>query len=551
MKKQTLLLLCLLLCNAANIFAQDNLRNMVCVVRPQLPDAMKMFYEEYGRALSREGYVRSGALLRSRESGGFGSGVVVQREGKFYVLTNFHVVEHAESVSLEFQANADSPLQLKDCRIVARDSDYDLALIALPAGAGIQSGFTFSGMTVKEGVEVWSAGFPGLGNRPSWQLGRGIVSNESIKDSLLTNTKLLFVMQHTAQVDAGSSGGALLIASSNEPSGYSIVGINTWKARGREGANFAIPGKAAMSFLESAKSMETSANFKQQIETQTKTLLAAKNYKDIVPLISRSYIFSISVTAFIEMFTGASKDAKDAADKAFRQLEPFDGFCIIIADAFYQKIKNTTSVYIDTGEEFASRATINRKETEMTWTREGENWLLMSSALLQESGTGRSYTRMWDDVGYAVSLGIGFPLDDVENIAYTLNWGRRYSKNFAMLWELTYGKKKIEPIDIDDKDYLGYVGIAVGIDLQVPLKFSRLYTNPYVKVPVGYNTGKDFGETYFGVRPGVRFATQVGKKAKFLFLDVEYRYKNAFSQKGDYDFPKTTSMFGLSLGYAF
>lgn len=421
MKKQKILLsLFLLFCSMTTMFSQDNLKNMICIVKPQYQTGIKEFYEEYGRALAREGYVKAGAMMRMMENGGFGSGVVIKHNEKYYVLTNFHVVEHAQSASLEFKTNTDENVQYKECKIVARDKDYDLALISLPSDAVIQSGFTFSNVPLKEGAEVWSAGFPGLGNKPSWQLGKGIVSNETVKDSTLSNAKLPYVIQHTAQVDAGSSGGALLIASSKEKSGYSIVGINTWKARERENANFAIPGSAVLTFLENTQKYENTAGYNQQVEKRTKELIASGNnesYKKMLPFISEDYIFSVPASTFIEMFANASKDAKDDADKALRKLEPFDAFRIVIADAIHKKLKKTEPAYEGTKEnvgKITSTMSLKGDNIEMGWTPESGEWFLASSSLLKETGTGKAHTRLWDEIDGAVYLGIGFSLDSKE-----------------------------------------------------------------------------------------------------------------------------------------
>jgi len=543
------------------IFSQNILREMICVVRPKHNEEIKDFYTEYGRALAREGFINSGGMLRAKEPGRFGSGVIIEYNENYYVLTNFHVVEHSQFVSLEFQTNSENQTQYDDCRIIISDKNFDLALIEIPSIANIQSGFTFSDIPVKEGSEVWTAGFPGLANKPSWQLGKGIISNESIKDSLITNSKLSYVIQHTAQVDAGSSGGALLIASENEKTGYSIIGINTWKARGRENVNFAIPNKAILSFLEILQNKETSTDSKKQVEKRTKefiTAISKHNYRELIPFVSESYIFEISAPTFIEMFKRASKEAKDDAEKAFRRVEPFEGFRIIIADAIYTKLKNSEPVYIDTKDNM-SKISVKGKEIEIEWIEDSENWTITSSTIMKVSDSQNVKTNVWDKIDTALYGSVGFPLDGREDINLLIGREFRYLKYLAFYLEFSLGSKYVE------KDYydsgltypittsLGYVGCNLGVQGQYPMKLGPIHTIPFVKNQIGMNLAEEFFDLDYGIIPGIRFAIQLGKKDKLIYIDTEFRNKINIFRKMDknYVIPTSASMFGLSLGYAY
>lgn len=63
----------------------------------------------------------------------------------------------------------------------------------------------------EDGTEVWSAGFPGLGGKPMWQLGKGTITNASAKIKELIAPNISTIIQHSAEVDAGNSGGPLLL----------------------------------------------------------------------------------------------------------------------------------------------------------------------------------------------------------------------------------------------------------------------------------------------------------------------------------------------------
>ena len=539
-----------LLCFLTTIFSQESLRDMVCIVKLQQTEEVKKFYYDYGRELARFGFVKVGALLRAKESGGFGSGIVVLHNEKYYVITNSHVVEHAHFVSLEFQTNSEIPLQFKDCKIVARNKDFDLALVEIPENSGIKSGFTFSDTFIKEGADVWSAGFPALGNKPSWQLGKGIISNESVKDSAIINVNLEYLIQHTAQVDAGSSGGALLVVSDKEECGYSIIGINTWKARARENANFAIPSKAVLAFLKVVQKKENTIDPQQQIETNTKNLIAIgseENYKSLLPFISENYIFSVPSFEFIEMFTNASKDAKDAADDAFRNLVPFEAFRIIIADALSKSLKKSDLEYIDVKEDstkFVSTASIKGKTIEFEWNLETDNWLLTNSSFPKI----KNVAGEWEKISWAILSSVGYSLDGRETNSYSLCFEFNYKKHFAFFFDFKIGQKLF-----NEENYLNgyYYGISFGTHFQRPFKSNQVQTILFVKFLLGFGIGEDVNDLHLGTIPGLRLAFPFGNKGNFLFLDAEYRFKYFQYQENHYALYAATSMFGLNLGYAF
>ncbi len=554
----------LLLCFGVIAFAQDNLKDIVCIIKPQYPIETKEFYVDYGRALAREGFVKSGALLRKMENGGFGSGVVIKYNEQYYVLTNYHVVDFATSASLEFQNSTN--LHLKECAIINRNKDFDLALIALPANSGIQYGFSLSNVTLKEGTEVWSAGFPGIQNKPSWQLGKGIVSNEFFKDSSFINAKLTYIIQHTAQIDPGSSGGALLITQPAEKNEYAIVGINTWKAKGREGANFAIPTTAIIDFLQNVHTVNND-KAEQKVETRTKAFITSKNadnYKKILPFISDTYVYNIPAPEFIKMLKEASKEAKTDAIEAFRDVEPFQAFRIVIADAIYKKIKKATLTYVGSSEniaenyEITSKATLQGKEMQMQWAQTSGEWYLTNTSALKIKKTkeGQASVEDWEEVEHSVFGGIGFPSGKAIGYDYEFGYTRHYASFFATSGIFSTGRKFVEDSIYTmtgkyekETKTLKYFGIELSLDFQVPLKFCPVYTIPFVKLPVGVNLGDDASTFYVGAKSGIRFAIKLGKGCNFLYLDTEYRYKYAVSQDDD-DLSSSFSTFGLNLGYA-
>jgi len=74
---------------------------------------------------------------------------------------------------------------------------------------------------------------------PLWQFSTGNVSNAVARfpRSLDDPTMMGPFIQHTAPIDPGNSGGPLLVAQADVPSGFAVAGINTLTGTWRQAAN--------------------------------------------------------------------------------------------------------------------------------------------------------------------------------------------------------------------------------------------------------------------------------------------------------------------------
>ena len=250
MKKRTLLFLSILATISFTSTA-ENLRESIAIVRPNFSESTQTFLTDFSKSLRKDGFYAAADILQNYGKGSFGTGFAYRdkRDGRLYIITNRHVVEQAETVDVEFSLPDNSSKTFATCPVVGVHDDFDVAFIALPEEVNIPT-LDITDKSITDGTPVFSAGFPALGDKPSWQLGQGIVSNASAQIKSLTNGKELPLVQHTAQVDAGSSGGPLLIRDENAAAGFAVVGINTWKASDRENTNFAIPVHAIDDFLK-------------------------------------------------------------------------------------------------------------------------------------------------------------------------------------------------------------------------------------------------------------------------------------------------------------
>ena len=169
-----------------------------------------------------------------RQSGSLGSGVIVRSDG--YILTNYHVVDSADSIRVALHDGREA-----DARVVGADPETDLAVlkIALPNLQAIQFD---TGDTLRVGDVVLAIGNPfGVGQTTTL----GIVSALG-RNRLGINIYENFI-QTDAAINPGNSGGALVDVQGR------LVGINTAiysENGGSLGIGFAIPAVTAKAILE-------------------------------------------------------------------------------------------------------------------------------------------------------------------------------------------------------------------------------------------------------------------------------------------------------------
>ena len=242
--KRTVYISLMLLSVALSISAQG-LRHSVCIVEPEFNTEDKELMGDYALYMARAGFRSAArALTAYKSEGTFGSGVVVSNEDKRYVLTNLHVVGYAQKATISFQLH-DKTLRYPHCPIV-QTGKCDLAMLELPADCEMIALPLYT-ETIEEDMSIVAAGFPELADKPSWPLTRGFISNANL--DLEKRENATRIIQHSASIDPGSSGGPLLYKDAEGK--YSIMGINTWKAFYRDGVGMAIGKEDIQEFMNS------------------------------------------------------------------------------------------------------------------------------------------------------------------------------------------------------------------------------------------------------------------------------------------------------------
>ena len=176
--------------------------------------------------------------IRTKRVEEAGAGVVIDVQGRHYVLTNRHVIQSAQIPDIRVETYDGVPLQIVK---ITEDPSTDLAVIDVGRSDLAACRFGDS-RTLEVGEHVFAVGSPfGLNHSVSL----GIVSAKGRRNLELGNKSIVYqdFIQTDAAINPGNSGGPLMNLRGE------VVGINTAIASNsgvNEGIGFAIPIQLAM-----------------------------------------------------------------------------------------------------------------------------------------------------------------------------------------------------------------------------------------------------------------------------------------------------------------
>jgi serine protease Do len=175
---------------------------------------------------------------------GEGSGVVVARDG--VIVTNYHVVENAQSVTVTV-SDGKHPQPLAG-EVVGTSPEHDLAVIRVAARNLVPVRIGQSAK-LRLGDEVLALGYPLELGGPT--VTRGIVSGTNRTFEPEEGPALAGLLQTDAAINPGNSGGALVDAQGR------LVGINTAgvQAGAAENVGFAIPTAEALPVIREIRNV--------------------------------------------------------------------------------------------------------------------------------------------------------------------------------------------------------------------------------------------------------------------------------------------------------
>jgi Do/DeqQ family serine protease len=176
---------------------------------------------------------------RQYRSQGLGSGIIVRQDGdRYYVLTNFHVVNEANEIAIAVDGGKEYSAEL-----VGTDERKDLAMVSFSTTDHYSLAVLGDSDTVRVGDWAIAVGNP-LGLMSTVTM--GIVSALGRPGGPAGNINDF--IQTDASINQGNSGGALVNIRGE------VIGINTWIASnnggGSVGLGFAIPINNAKNTIE-------------------------------------------------------------------------------------------------------------------------------------------------------------------------------------------------------------------------------------------------------------------------------------------------------------
>ena len=185
-----------------------------------------------------------GAFSVPFESEGAGSGVIFYSDdSRVAIATNNHVIENANTIYVTFEGDISVP-----AKVIGTRSESDLAVLTVSwkdlNDAGIEQ-VTTAVFGDSDALEVGSEVIA-IGNA----MGRGLSATDGIismkEQTINVEGNNLGVLQTSAAINSGNSGGALVNASGE------VIGINTAKYNSAmvEGMGYAIPSNYIIPIVE-------------------------------------------------------------------------------------------------------------------------------------------------------------------------------------------------------------------------------------------------------------------------------------------------------------
>lgn len=176
---------------------------------------------------------------RTKGSGSSGTGVILSHQG--YIVTNYHVIEHAGTIHIQLTDD-----RVFEASVVGSDAVSDLAVLMVEADGLVPAEFGSSD-NLRVGDSVVAIGDP-LGVEYRGTMTNGIIS--AINRDVTVNGRTMNLIQTDAALNSGNSGGPLINSYGQ------VIGINTMKIgaftdnAGVEGLGFAIPSTTVKDIVD-------------------------------------------------------------------------------------------------------------------------------------------------------------------------------------------------------------------------------------------------------------------------------------------------------------
>lgn len=170
-----------------------------------------------------------------------GSGFVFKTDDKYgYILTNYHVINGGNEVSVVFTNNKEEKVT-----VVGYDEYSDIAVLAVDKSLVLSTAQIGSSNDMRIGDTTFAVGTPVDSSVYSWSVTRGILSGKN--RMVQVDNYVMSVLQTDTAINSGNSGGPLCNSNGE------VIGITNMKLASSqiEGIGFAIPIEDALKNAES------------------------------------------------------------------------------------------------------------------------------------------------------------------------------------------------------------------------------------------------------------------------------------------------------------
>ena len=223
--------------------------DIASAVMPSIVSITNRSVQEVQNYFSMFGY---GGQIQTQETESCGSGIVIgENDSELLIVTNYHVVENADTLSACFIDN-----QAYEANLKGADPDNDLAVIAIPLEnlsedtlSRIQIATIGDSDALKVGEQVVAIG-NALGYGQSVTTGIVSATDRTLQTEIsavsTSSEELPSYIQTDAAINPGNSGGALVNMNGE------VVGINSAKLASTEveGMGYAIPVSRVSDIIE-------------------------------------------------------------------------------------------------------------------------------------------------------------------------------------------------------------------------------------------------------------------------------------------------------------
>lgn len=187
--------------------------------------------------------------LKGGELQATGTGFIFKKnDNKYYVMTNYHVINGASSVKIQLTNNKELNVE-----VLGGDSYSDIAILAFESKDDYSIAEIGSSTDARVGDTTFAVGAPVDSTTYSWSVTRGIVSGKDRMVKVTTSSQtsssdyIMKVFQTDAAINSGNSGGPLCNSNGQ------VIGITNMKLVSNstsniEGMGFAIPIEDAIDF---------------------------------------------------------------------------------------------------------------------------------------------------------------------------------------------------------------------------------------------------------------------------------------------------------------